>query len=434
VKRLLGHGTLWTLAAGASAAVTGWLGLFGFGWNDYDSEARVPVHALVHGHFVEFLREAPIYGGSLFERAPFALIPNLWGGGELAVYRMLALPCLLAGAVLGLWLVAQIRRRGGGTLAQLVALALCTANPLTLAALELGQPEELLGGCLCVAAVLLAVREKSVWAGLALGLAIANKEWAVIAIGPVLLALPARRMLCLSVAGAVSVAFLAPFVLVGRSVLGASLHDVAAPSSAIFQPWQIWWFVGHHGAVVHGLFGKIKPGYRTAPGWVGRLSHPLVVAAGAALAVGVWLRRRDPTRRVARIARATGAHARNRDALPEADALLLLAVVLLARCMLDTWDNVYYPLPFVLALLAWEALHCRRPPVLALSCAALVWAGCEWLPSFASADVQAAFFLAWTLPLAIGLSLALYGRAPVSIDERERLRQLRKPLRTVIAD
>lgn len=434
VKRLLRHDILWTLAACASASVTGWLGLFGFGWNDYANEARVPVYALVHGHFVEFLREAPVYGGSLLERAPFALIPNLWAGGELSVYRMLALPCLLAGVMLGLWLVAQIRRRGGGMLAQLVALGLCTANPLTLAALELGHPEELLGGCLCVAAVLLAAREKSVWAGLALGLAIADKEWAVIAIGPVLLALPARRMLCLSVATATSAAFLAPFMLVGASALGRGLHGGATSSGAIFQPWQIWWFFGHHGEVVRGLFGEIKPGYRTAPGWVDIVSHPLVIAAGAALALCVWLRRRDPAGRVVRIARAAGARARDRDAIPEADALLLLAVVLLARCLLDTWDNIYYPLPFVLALLAWEALHCRRPPVLALSSAALVWAGCEWLPSVASADVQAAFFLAWTLPLAFTLSLALYRRAPVSVDERKLLRQLREPLRPVVAD
>jgi hypothetical protein len=39
-----------------------------------------------------------------------------------------------------------------------------------------------------------------------------------------------------------------------------------------------------------------------------------------------------------------------------------------------------------------------------------VWAGCRWLPSFASADTQAAFFAAWSVPLAIGLGVALYGR------------------------
>ena len=112
---------------------------------------------------------------------------------------MVALPCLLAAAALGVWLVAQMRRRTGParSLARAVALGVCVANPLTLRALELGHPEELLGGALCVAAVLLAARERPLWAGLALGLAIANKEWALLAVGPVLLALPSRRALCM---------------------------------------------------------------------------------------------------------------------------------------------------------------------------------------------------------------------------------------------
>ncbi|HXP99135.1 MAG TPA: glycosyltransferase 87 family protein [Solirubrobacteraceae bacterium] len=435
MTRLLGRRTLWTVAATVSAAATGWLGLFGFGWNDYDNEARVPVYALVHGHLGAFLREAPVYGGSLLERAPFALIPNLWGGGEFAVYRMLAIPCLLAGVALGLWLVAQIRRRDGSLLAQLVALGLCTANPLTLAALELGHPEELFGGCLCVAAVLLATRDKPVLAGLAIAAAIANKEWAVVALGPVLLALPARRMLLLSVAGMMSAALLAPFALAGHNAFGASLHGVATSSSAIFQPWQIWWFLGHHGEVVRGLFGGLKPGYRTAPNWVGAVSHPLIVLSAFALCIPVLPRlwRAGDTSAVA-VQRVSDRPEPRRRVIPERDALLLLALVLLVRCVLDTWDTVYYPLPFLLALLSWETLAFRRPAIISLSSTVLVWVSCEWLPNFASADDQAAFFLAWTLPLAIGLSWAFYARGRTSVDERERLGQLRKPLRAVVVD
>ena len=98
----------------------------------------------------------PAYGGSLIERAPFALLPGLWGGGALEVYRAVAAPCLLATALLGVWLLARMRSAGGPRLARAVALAVCVANPITLRALELGHPEELLGACLCVAAVLLA--------------------------------------------------------------------------------------------------------------------------------------------------------------------------------------------------------------------------------------------------------------------------------------
>ena len=84
---------LCAFVAGAGSATMAWLGLYGFAWNDYDTEARPAFDALVHGHVLDFLRLAPAYGGSLVERAPFALVPHLWGGGQLAVYRIVALPC-----------------------------------------------------------------------------------------------------------------------------------------------------------------------------------------------------------------------------------------------------------------------------------------------------------------------------------------------------
>jgi hypothetical protein len=384
--------------AAASTATMAWLGLYGFAWSDYDNEARPAFDALTHGHVLEFLRLAPAYGGSLVERAPFALLPGLWGGGQLAVYRMVALPCLLAAAVLAVWLCAQMRSRtDSSTLARAVALGVCVANPLTLRALELGHPEELLGGALCIAAVLLAARERPLWAGLALGLAIANKEWALLAVGPVLLALPSRRALCMLSAGAVTAIILAPLAIVGSSGFVASTRGAAAPPSSIFQPWQAFWFFGHHGAAVHGLFGEVKPGYRTAPAWSAIVSHPLIVAVSLPLTALAWRRGRSG----------------------QSDALLLLALLLLLRCVLDTWDTVYYPIPFVLALLAWESLReGRRPALLALSSTVLAWVSFQWLPSHVSADAQAVFFLAWSLPLAGALGLWLY--APELLSRRSR--------------
>ncbi|HEY2767998.1 MAG TPA: glycosyltransferase 87 family protein [Solirubrobacteraceae bacterium] len=378
-----------------------WLGLYGFAWTDYEVEARAPLHALVHGHVTEFLRLAPVYGGSLVLRAPFVLLANLWGGGDLAVYRLLALPCLLAAVALGVWLAGEMRRRGRPPLARGLALALCVANPLTLAALEVGHPEELLGGALCVAAVLLAARGQTLWAGVLLGTAIANKEWALLALAPVLLVLPSRRALCLLSAAAVAGAVLAPLALVHTGNFIAETRATASTSSSIFQPWQVWWFLGHHGAVVHGTFGRIKPGYRTAPGWIGGLSHPLVLAFALPLTGALWWRR---TRQAARAEDVQ----EESFAMRERQALLLLALLLLARCMLDTWDTVYYAIPFLLALTAWEALGPRGLPVLALAATALAWIDFEWLRVHASADAQAGLFLAWAPPLAVGLALALY--------------------------
>jgi hypothetical protein len=329
---------------------------------------------------------------------------------------MLALPCILAGGALGLWLVAHMRARGVGTLARAVALGLCAANPLTLAALEIGHPEELLGGVLCVSAVLLAARGRWSLAGLALGAAIANKQWAVLAVAPVLIALPARRVLCVGLAGATAFALLAPFPLLAGSAFSANVHAAASPDSTIYQPWQWWWFFGNHGHVVRGLFGAIKPGYRTAPAWIGGLPHLLIPALAVPLSAPfLW---RSP-RRLAR------------DGVRERNALLLLALLLLLRCLLDTWDVVYYPLPFVLALLTWEATTTRRPPVLALSSAVAVWAACRWLPSFASADAQSAFFIALSVPLAAWLALQLY--APGSLRLRRRPALLARPAEPLTA-
>jgi len=158
MRRVVRENALCASVAAAASAAMAWLGLYGFAWNDYDNEARPALEALGHWHVLKFLQLAPAYGGSLIERAPFAVIPGLWGGGDLAVYRMLALPCLLAGAALGVWLVARMRSEGSSRLARAVTLAVCVANPVTLCALELGHPEELLGASLCVAAVLVAAR------------------------------------------------------------------------------------------------------------------------------------------------------------------------------------------------------------------------------------------------------------------------------------
>jgi phosphatidylinositol alpha-1,6-mannosyltransferase len=267
------------LLALAGAGTLAWLGLYGFAWNDYDNEARPAVEALIQGHVLSFLQLAPAYGGSLVERAPFALLPSLWDGGSLAVYRSLAAPCLLAAVVLAIWLASLMCADGHGRLARGIAIALCAANPIALLALEVGHPEELLGACLCTMAVLIAARGKPLAAGALVGLAIANKYWAVLAVPPVLLALDSRqRVRCATVAAASCGAVLAPLLLAGGGAFTTRAGEAAsAPVSSIFQPWQLWWFAGHHGALVHGLFGAAKPGYRIGPAWVARVSHPAVV-------------------------------------------------------------------------------------------------------------------------------------------------------------
>lgn len=395
MRRAIRENALTAAAAALACAVMGWLALYGFAWNDYDVEARPAVEALLAGHLHAFAALAPAYGGSLLMRAPFALPATLLGGGQLAVFRLLALPCLAASAVLAVWLSARMRAAGRSTLSRAVIVGVCVANPLTLRALELGHPEELLGACLCVAAVLLAARGRAGLAGVLLGLAVANKAWAVLAVPAVLMALPSgSRMRCAGIALLAAALPLAPIALLSGSGGALSRAGAAASStSEIFQPWQAFWFLGRHGALVHGSFGEARPGYRVAPAWAGTVSHPLVLASGLGAGAAVWAAR----------VRGTGR------ALALSDALLALALALLLRCVLDTWDTVYYPLPFVLALAAYESEHrTERPPVLALSATVLLWIAFQWMPGRFSPDAQAAFFLVCAAGAAVALCAALF--------------------------
>jgi hypothetical protein len=430
MKRIAREHAPCALAALLGCALLAYLGLKGFAWSDYESEARPAFDALTHGHLENFLRLAPAYGGSLIERAPFALIPGLWGGGALAVYRSVALPCLFAAALLGIWLVARMRSEGRPRFARALALAVCVANPLTLRALELGHPEELLGACLCVAAVLLAASDRPLWAGLVLGLAVANKEWALLAAGPVLLALPARRRLpCAAAALAATGVVLAPLLLVHDGGFSATVKASASPGTALFHPWQIWWFFGHRLADTPGAPASVALGYRVAPAWIGSLTHPLVLLAGLTLTVGLWLQRRVDAARNRSSARGVRLDARS--------ALLALALLMLMRCLLDTWDTGYYLLPFLFALLAWETRGAvARPPALAAGASVLGYVSFVWLSNHASPDVQAASFLIWSLPLAALLALALFRPARSrsgAPEDRPRARPLRGAQETTVS-
>ncbi len=292
-----GETALWILLAVAVSLAMIW----GWSWNvvlnDYGTEAAVSFTALLHGHVDAFLQTAPSYGATFLLRAPFALPGSLTGASALLIYRLSALPCMLAIAALAVWLATDLRRHGGGIVAAAAALALCAANPITYKVLEIGHPEELLGAALCVAAVLLALRGRANWAALALGLAIANKQWALLAIGPVLVALPAQRWRTLIGAGAVAVAFVAPIMLATVTPIMLSTVTVKAATSrlivsdtgTLFHPWQVFWFFGPRGHWLPVMGNYIPRGFRLPPvvaRWprapVDRLARRAAVAVGAA--------------------------------------------------------------------------------------------------------------------------------------------------------
>ena len=160
-------------------------------------------------------------------------------------------------------LAARLLARGAGRGTVAIVVGLCAANPITLRALDIGHPEELLGAVLCAGAVLAAVRGRATLAGVLLGLAVANKAWALLASGP----------------------SCSPCRPIAPARAGDRRRDRRSPSccrccwpapragsrarqrgtGAIFQPWQVWWFLGSTGELIRGADGLVKEGYRSVP-------------------------------------------------------------------------------------------------------------------------------------------------------------------------
>jgi hypothetical protein len=387
-----------TLLAVAIAIAYGWSELTGYAWTDYELFNEAPLRALVYGHLAEFFQTAPVEGPSLLLRSPFALAAWLWGGSDMAVYRMVAVPGLLAGVVLAVTLWELRARRYPGARWGLLVVALVAGNPLMLQALAIGHPEEMLGAALCIGAILAALYKRPWLAAVLLGLALGQKAWAVLAIGPVLMAVDRRRWSVLALASGIAALLVAPFLLAESS---RGTMATAGGTFDMFQPWQLWWPLGEHGHAIYGFFGVAKEGYRLAPSWIGPVTHPLI-AFLVVPATLLWLRRRGA-------------------GPASADVLLLLALLFLARFVLDAANNSYYHLPFLIALAAWEALQRERPPLLSVGAAGLVWLTVVKLPDYISPDAQCAAYLAWTLPALAGLAYASF-RKPRSASRRTTTR------------
>src|SRR3954462_9308678 len=154
------------LVASGGSPFLAWVGLKTMAFTDYEPEAEPAFQALRHGHAGRFIDLLPAYGGSLVLRGPFAVLPGVWGGGDLTLFRSVTAPCLAAAALLGVVLYARGLELGRSAAARWLALGLCAFNPLTIRALEIGHPEELLGGALCVGAALAAASRRPLAAGL----------------------------------------------------------------------------------------------------------------------------------------------------------------------------------------------------------------------------------------------------------------------------
>jgi hypothetical protein len=353
-------------------------------------DAGPPIEALAGGDVHELFAQQPPMGSfSLLVRAPFAAAAKAAGGAHasLYMYRAGAFACLLALALLAAWTMRAMVVRGRPRLGAWLVPAAVLAGPLSYAALKYGHPEELLGAALCVGGVLAAGRGRSLWAGVLLGCAIATKQWAILAVPVAIVAAPRGRVRVPLFAAAAAGLLTLPMMLAdpSRFWLAQKSVGIATTFTHTVTASNLW-FVFAQGSTAPT---QTPDGVRTVTQYslsdgLGHLTHPLVVLLAIAAIVAYAIRRRA--------------------ADPE-EALQLLALVFLLRCVLDPLTYSYHHAPFLVALLVYEGLR-RRVPVMSAFAIAALLAMTYVIAPMHDATLLNVFYLAWSLPLTAALAVA----------------------------
>jgi hypothetical protein len=383
----------------AVAGICWWSAWFGGTWQasggDYLKDYAPATNALLDGHLAAFFASLPTNGagGSVLLRAPFALLGKTLGGGQLAIFRAGALACLLALGALGLWLAQDLRRRGSPLSTRLGVLALYAAAPALLQAVFYGHPEEPLGAALAIAAVLAAGSDRPVLAGTLLGAAVINKPWGVLAVGPVLLCASYGRARVLLAAGAIAGGWLLAAGLVDFARLSLAVHG--AETSIVAHPQDLWWPLAH----TVGFYPR-------PPVVLSAHARQLAVVLALAVALALAVRAR-----------------RSHTPLGGERCLALLAFGFALRCLLEPSTHVYYQLPFLVALTAWE-VRARGSVSVSLTAAILLALDFGRLEE-APASVQYALYLAVLLPVCV-----LLGRSMSASSESTRRAMSSRSART----
>lgn len=337
--------------------------------------------ALIEGDVGHAIDVQPIMGPvSLVLRWPFAAAGNAIGDRQLE-YAFGATACLWVLVLLAGWLALRTHRVSRERLAGPVVVLLLVANPVTLEALSAGHPEEIVTAALATAAVIAAGRDRAGLAGLLLGLAVATKPWAALA-GPVVLLVLARGyMRTVAIAALTALALLGPMVALNpdRAQAGAEvLREQTRVNVA-----SVWWPVAEQRPVTHVSGGAELPDVAVMPGGLTRSAGQLAIGLLTLALAFAYARRRRP--------------------VELADGLALLAGLMLARGLLDPFNLLYYAVPFVVALVAWEALARRGVPVVSIAACIALWATVGHPAE--NRDLANALYLAWSLPLAGWLAL-----------------------------
>jgi hypothetical protein len=360
--------------------------------NSVCDDAGPSIDALSHGDLRDFFAEQPPMGSfSLLLRTPPAIASNLVDGGDLLVYRSGVFICVLAAGLLAVFLAMSMIRRGRPwTIWALVAAAI-VVNPLTYQAAYWGHPEEVLAAALTVGALIASGRRRWLLGGLMLGAALATKQWAALAVVPALIAAPAGTRVRLALtAAAMAAALTVPMLAADPDRFQAAQEMVSSASSYTHTvtATNLWWPFASQSTDegIDGFGQTTTITQYSLPDDVGRVLHLGVIAVALALSL-LYARRRGRG---------------NPD-----DLLQLVALLFLLRCVLDPLTFSYHHVPFLIALISFEALRRPVPVLSAVAIGALLLMN-EVVVPLGEPVLINAFYLAWTIPLAGVMALSLF--------------------------
>ncbi|MBO9534189.1 MAG: DUF2029 domain-containing protein [Solirubrobacteraceae bacterium] len=361
-----------------------------------DNNAAPTIAALVDGDWDRAAENMPAQGmTSILLRVPFAAAG---GSDKLWVYRLGSFGCMLLLVALVVVLDRRMQEAGRPPLYRLAIGVAMLLGPIGLAPLHSGHPEEIVGGVLCVAAVLAATGGRAVWAGILLGLAVGTKQWALLAVPVVLVAVAGpnlfdrRRLIATGVAAAVGAATVLPGILANPDRYEQTTGHLASTKRTYAQ--SLWWPIATKKSLNLDLGGgeRRQIDVFALPGSLDR-GKVTGLAVIAAFALGAWaLFRRGGI----------------------ADPMGLLAFLMTLRCAVDPMNLDYYAAPALMAMAAWEASSRgpdRKLPVITLATSIIIWAAWRW-PDDSPHALVFAFWLLSLLPLLLLRQPAGEGPAP----------------------
>jgi hypothetical protein len=328
---------------------------------------------------------------SLYLRIPFAGLAVAIGDGAFGIYRWGALPCLLSLAWVAVWLARVGGRRGTSRIGQLLIVAVCLFSPLIGDALYYGHPEEILTASLVCGALLAAVEQRVLLTALLIGLAIASKQWALVALVPTLLILKRERIRAAIVATSAAGLLTLPMAVGDPSAFHHAWAYIskAQPVVTLFN-WLFPFSPAGAGRITdvtgesHPFIGHLVWPIESA------LAHPLIVILGIVVPLLIW---------------------RGVEGVATRPLLLSAALVLLLRCVLDPETAAYYHLPLLLVLFSLDATAGSRLPLAGLGGAAASFVVLDRFPSYLGPSVANLAYIVASMAAAV-LILRGLRRAP----------------------